>query len=108
VTTCTPIKPFRCWQYRKDSGEAVPEWVNALRMTRYITEALDGWWLVEFEEGASVWRLYTPAEFAERFKIVEDEPQAQHKFKATCCKCGKVDWRDEPVTGVYFCGYGCT
>lgn len=38
-------------------------------------------------------------------QIVEE---TQHKFKATCCKCGKVDWLDEPAKGVYFCGYGCT
>jgi hypothetical protein len=26
MTTCTPLKAFRCWQYRK--GEPVPDWVR--------------------------------------------------------------------------------
>jgi hypothetical protein len=66
MTTCTPLKPFRCWQYRKDSGEAVPEWV-----TRFFwMPKPDGWWLVEVEQMNAHW--HTPAEFAERFKIVED------------------------------------
>jgi hypothetical protein len=35
MTTCTPLKPFRCWQYRKDSGEAVPGWAkNTFRLAR--------------------------------------------------------------------------
>jgi hypothetical protein len=29
MTTCTPIRPFRCWQYRKDSTEPVPEWIGS-------------------------------------------------------------------------------
>jgi hypothetical protein len=107
MTTCTPLKPFRCWQYCKDSGEAVPEWVTYF--IRVFPHGVHGWWLIEVPNslGADAF-WYTPAEFAERFKIVEDEPQAQHKFKATCCKCGKVDWHDEPKQGVYFCSYGCT
>jgi hypothetical protein len=69
MTTCTPLKPFRCWQYRKDSGEAVPEWtrVGELKMDSY---RLNGGWLVELDSGVVSW--YTPAEFAERFKIVEE------------------------------------
>jgi hypothetical protein len=64
VTTCTPIRPFRCWQYRKDSTEPVPEWVQ----TR-PTMLIDGEWHVEVSEDVIEW--YTPAEFQERF-IVEE------------------------------------
>jgi hypothetical protein len=69
MTTCTPLKPFRCWQYRKDSGEAVPEWVWQAGL-KYHYSATDGKWVVEVRPGDFIW--YTPAEFAERFKIVEE------------------------------------
>jgi hypothetical protein len=66
MTTCTPLKPFRCWQYRwqyrKDSTEPVPEW--AKYMDKYDTH-----WYVEFDECYVV--RYTPAEFAERFRVEE-------------------------------------
>jgi hypothetical protein len=61
MTTCIPIRPFRCWQYRK--GEPVPEWAES-----YLDERDDEEWLVDYHFGC--W-WYTPAEFAERFKIVE-------------------------------------
>lgn len=35
-------------------------------------------------------------------------PVGKYQFPAKCCKCGKVDWRDAPVQGVYFCSYACT
>jgi hypothetical protein len=64
MTTCIPIKPFRCWQYRK--GEPVPDWARDS-----VTDGPgEGWWLVQETYGGKNW--YTPAEFAERFKIVED------------------------------------
>jgi hypothetical protein len=64
MTTCTPLKPFRCW--RKDSTEPVPEWAQ------YYFDAWRGgppndWWIVE--DIAERCRWYTPAEFAERFKL---------------------------------------
>jgi hypothetical protein len=72
MTTCTPLKPFRCWQYRKDSGEAVPEWCAWLAPSAWTPwqqrVVLDGKWIVESCEHSMSW--YTPAEFAERFKIV--------------------------------------
>jgi hypothetical protein len=65
MTTCTPLKPFRCWQYRKDSGEAVPVWAKE------TTPPIDGWWLVEFVYAGTVkLNWYTPAEFAERFRVL--------------------------------------
>jgi hypothetical protein len=71
MTTCTPIKPFRCWQYSKDSTATVPEWAGQFIAKR-------GWplsygdWLVEYDS-ESFYEIgrYTPAEFAERFKVTE-------------------------------------
>jgi hypothetical protein len=65
MTTCTPLKPFRCWQYRKDSTEPVPEWVQ-VRFLKYLD---DGDWCVE--DGDLLLDFYTPAEFAERFEVIE-------------------------------------
>jgi hypothetical protein len=65
----TPIKPFRAWQYRKDSTEPAPEWVELLRRGQGpVGVEFDGWWFVEFGEYGA-WRWYTPAEFQERFKV---------------------------------------
>jgi hypothetical protein len=61
MTTCTPIKPFRCWQFRKDSTEAVPPWVTGRVF-------YDQHWYVDVLGWVS---LYTPAEFAERFRVEE-------------------------------------
>jgi hypothetical protein len=67
MTTCTPLKPFRCWQYRKDvKGDDIPKW-----MTRWANGVAEGWWAVENDHEFINW--YTPAEFAERFKIVEEQ-----------------------------------
>jgi hypothetical protein len=60
MTTCTPLKPFRAWQYRKDSTESVPEWAL------WSLPMVDGWWVVHSEWHCAV---YTPAEFAERFRV---------------------------------------
>jgi hypothetical protein len=65
MTTCTPLKPFRCWQYRKDSTEPAPEWARY----ELFNEVRDGWWLIESYGRRGIW--YTPAEFAERFKLLE-------------------------------------
>jgi hypothetical protein len=70
MTTCTPLKPFRCWQYRK--GEPVPKWVGTATPRGCWVNELDKHWLVE-AEAYSLGRWYTPAEFAERFKIVESD-----------------------------------
>jgi hypothetical protein len=68
MTTCTPLKPFRCWQYRKDSGEAVPEWAGWTIDEMVEWGIQDGsWWVSLFD----MCDLITPAEFAERFSIVE-------------------------------------
>jgi hypothetical protein len=71
MTTCTPIKPFRCWQYRKDSTEPVPEW--AWGAVEASATHKQGYWLVEIrpESPVQVFRSYwyTPAEFAERFRV---------------------------------------
>jgi hypothetical protein len=105
TTFVTPIRPFRAWQYRKDSTEPVPEWASvSVRNNEANLPYMDDMWLVED-------RWYTPAEFQERFRIVQSEAEAtavRGYFKAVCCKCGRVDWRDEPAAGVYFCSYGCT
>jgi hypothetical protein len=71
TTLVTSIKPFRAWQYRKDSGEAVPEWVDLDLVPKVprICDIRDQCWLVEETWGRLTW--CTPAEFAERFKIVE-------------------------------------
>ena len=34
-------------------------------------------------------------------------PTERYQFPAKCCKCGKVDWKDAPVLGIYFCSYAC-
>jgi hypothetical protein len=60
--TCIPIRPFRCWQYRK--GEPVPEWVLNSDL-RHQPES--GIWFVEEQPGRVY--LYTPAEFQERFRV---------------------------------------
>jgi hypothetical protein len=60
VTTCTPLKPFRCWQYRK--GTIVPEWAPSGE------QVPDGYWYVEQFDSFD-W--CSPAEFAERFKVTE-------------------------------------
>jgi hypothetical protein len=69
MTTCTPIKPFRCWQYRKDSTEPVPEWVDAA----YLLVAMDDDWFVALTDldHAILCQWYTPAEFQERFRVEE-------------------------------------
>jgi hypothetical protein len=59
MTTCTPLKPFRCWQYHK--GEPVPPWVTWGGRKRH-----DECWAVE---DADYCTWYTPAEFAERFRV---------------------------------------
>jgi hypothetical protein len=73
MTTCTPLKPFRCWQCRK--GEPVPEWVAELRSMsgcqNPIDTDFDGYWFVEQKPFEPAWCWYTPAEFAERFKVTE-------------------------------------
>jgi hypothetical protein len=66
----TPIKPFRAWQYRKDSTEPVPEWVQrnyAKPFHSYYREDMEGWWYVEEQDC----KWYTPAEFQERFRVEE-------------------------------------
>jgi hypothetical protein len=71
MTTCIPIRPFRCWQYRKDSTEPVPEWVSTMRVTSScgpIDARFDRHWFVEHGDFGA-WRWYTPTEFAERFKV---------------------------------------
>jgi hypothetical protein len=60
MTTCVPVKSFRCWQYRK--GEPVPDWAQAYLHERWDDDV----WLIEYHFGA--W-WYTPAEFAERFSV---------------------------------------
>jgi hypothetical protein len=74
MTTCTPLKPFRCWQYRKDvKGVDIPKW-----MTRWANGVADGWWAVEDDHEFINW--YTPTEFAERFKLLDDvqKPKGDH------------------------------
>jgi hypothetical protein len=66
MTTCTPLKPFRCWQYRKDSTEPVPEWVEW-----HYLEPYEGQWLVDYTGRGVTLVWYTPAEFAERFRVEE-------------------------------------
>jgi hypothetical protein len=71
MTTCTPIRPFRCWQYRKDSTEPVPEWAD--EYLEFYSPMNDGEWLVQCGGNGAmcgVW-LYTPAEFQERFRVEE-------------------------------------
>jgi hypothetical protein len=58
MTTCTPLKPFRAWQYRKDSTEPVPEWARDYAPDRFSADGKqpDGmldWWLVEEHEAQS-------------------------------------------------------
>jgi hypothetical protein len=65
MTTCTPIRPFRCWQYRKDSTEPVPEWVSSTGIDLYRPK--QGAWVVEERPERFYW--YTPAEFQERFRV---------------------------------------
>jgi hypothetical protein len=61
----TPIKPFRAWQYRKDSTEPVPEWVDATGIrSGHVTH---GAWIVDYAGAGSCW--YTPAEFQEQFRL---------------------------------------
>jgi hypothetical protein len=67
MTTCTPLKPFRCWQYRKDSTEPVPKWV--VGMGSIHLQSREGWWIVWADTLGYCW--YTPAEFAERFRVEE-------------------------------------
>jgi hypothetical protein len=62
---CVPTKPFRCWQYRKDStANVVPEWA----MGWGYQFRNKGEWLVELYGHC---RWYTPAEFQERFRVEE-------------------------------------
>jgi hypothetical protein len=61
MTTCIPLKPFRCWQYVK--GEPAPEWVDPWW---HFACRDEGDWVVKSDYGRT-W--YTPAEFAERFRI---------------------------------------
>jgi hypothetical protein len=66
----TPIKPFRAWQYRKDSTEPVPEWVrHILAPDESLRPSWEGWWIVEIGDYHPSARWYTPAEFAERFRV---------------------------------------
>jgi hypothetical protein len=70
MTTCTPLKPFRCWQYRKDSTERVPKWVEAcFDSWGYRPLSEDGIWLVDVAPLDAA--VFTPAEFAERFRVEE-------------------------------------
>jgi hypothetical protein len=88
MTACTPLKPFRCWQYRK--GEPVPEWVNtnALPKTKFHISLMDGWWYVDMERDACNW--YTPAEFAERFRVSAETDACQHAEKIVTTNTGVV------------------
>jgi phage/plasmid-associated DNA primase len=70
MTTCTPLKAFRCWQYRKDSTEPVPDWVKSHYWFPY---ASDGYWFVDV---GGHFCSYSPAEFAKRFKVVESNCEA--------------------------------
>jgi hypothetical protein len=92
MTTCTPLKAFRCWQYRKDStghflprGDPVPDWAKET-LAFWNDPTMEGWWCVEVALGRrrvqTLW--FTPAEFAERFEI-EAEPQGTF----TCDVCGR-------------------
>jgi hypothetical protein len=63
-STCTPLKPFRCRQYRKDSTEPAPKWLYGPGLR---WEAIDGNWAVNIRPGQYVW--YTPSGFAERFRM---------------------------------------
>jgi hypothetical protein len=70
MTTCTPLRPFRCWQYRK--GEPVPDWAKHIIdfATRCDPPLEEGTWLFEFDTKDRRW--YTHAEFAERFRVTND------------------------------------
>jgi hypothetical protein len=68
MTTCTPLKPFRCWQYRNDSPEPIPEWV--MKCLSRLTPKNHGFWVVEFVDSGE-WCWYTPVQFIERFKVLE-------------------------------------
>jgi hypothetical protein len=80
MATCVPLKPFRCWQYRKEqylNGEQVPEW--AQQHIRWLPD--DGWWLVDvYVVGEFRYRWYTPAEFAERFRVEPTNHPCPHEW----------------------------
>ena len=51
---------------------------------------------------------FSLAAMPESSKAKHPELYNAPKFKATCCKCGKVDMLDHAPQGLYFCSYGCT
>jgi hypothetical protein len=81
MTTCAPIRPFRCWQYRKDSTEPVPEWVQ--HHGRNVITRPDGAWVVAIIDSANFWSnkftcvWYTAAEFQERFKLSSESARVE-------------------------------
>jgi hypothetical protein len=84
MTTCIPTKPFRCWQFLE--GEPVPAWAGHMRKEW----SRPGWWLVEVSIMGSAPRCYwyTPAEFAERFRI--EDAVCPHCRQVPHCACPKV------------------
>jgi hypothetical protein len=69
TTLVIPIKPFRAWRYFKDSTEPAPDWVDSpLPRGAYARDHMNAAWLVDL---AGYQRWYTPAEFAERFKLFD-------------------------------------
>jgi hypothetical protein len=65
MTTCTPLKPFRCWQYRE--GAPVPEWAKRFFTMRKGLFDIGDWLVCAGVD--IVW--LTAVEFAERFKVIE-------------------------------------
>lgn len=82
--------------------------------------AIDGNVVVTFDNSYS-WLKLNPQE-AQRFidvmqgaldtipapAVPPPVPVLGKSWAAMCRKCGRVDYLDKPVEGVYFCGYGCS
>jgi hypothetical protein len=62
MTICTPLKPFRCWQYHANHNP--PKWIT------YLANGIsDGWWAVQGTQQVVHW--YSPAAFVECFKVTK-------------------------------------
>jgi len=66
-----------------------------------------------FHMAKAVWRacaelqLAIEAQRTQGAAHTSDNYTGPNRFKAMCCKCGKVDYYSEPVEGLYFCDFGC-
>jgi hypothetical protein len=70
MTTCTPLKPFRCWHYSADSLYSIPEWAAEMCrvLERQPSQPEDGW-IVEIDEVDRLCHWYSTVEFEDRFEI---------------------------------------